>query len=83
MLLQGQSRKRSTVSFSSPRRYSHEDTLSMGVPDAEVASSLRTGVDHLKQSLENGDSSNAGQTPHLSALCRASLPALLWHTCVP
>ena len=60
MRLQGQSRKQSTVSFGSPRRYSHEGVLSMSVPDAEAASSLRVGVDHLKQSLDNGNSSNTG-----------------------
>ena len=60
MLLQGQSRRRNTVSFGSPRRYSHEGSLSMGMPDAEVASSLRSGVDRLKQSLDNGADSDTG-----------------------
>ncbi len=84
MLLQGQSKKRNTVSFSSPRRYSHEGALSMGMPDAEVASSLRSGVDLLKQSLDNGDSSNGdsyhtGLTPQppCSLLCRP--PASICH----
>ena len=61
MLLQGQGRKRNTVSFGSPRRYSHEGALSMGMPDAQVASSLRSGVDLLKQSLDNGASCHTGQ----------------------
>ena len=89
ILLQGQSRKRNSVSFGGPRRNSHEGALSMGLPDAEVASSLRSGVDLLKQSLDNGDSSNGdssntGSTPRpllifVVPACLHYLP-YTWHT---
>ena len=35
----------------------------MGMPDAEAASSLRSGVDLLKETLDNGPSSNGGTHP--------------------
>ena len=62
MCLQGKSRKQQrTVSFSSPRRNSHEGTVSRDLPDAEAASALRSGVVSLKQSLNNAAASNAGE----------------------
>lgn len=72
--MQGYGRRQGSTSLGSAlRRNSHDCSLSMGLPDADAASSLRADVDVLKQTLSNGNSSSAGMrhiraTNHLSKL---------------
>ena len=49
----------------------------MGMPDVEAASSLRSGMDLLKQSPDNGGSSNTGLRP--SGFQAFVVPARLPH----
>lgn len=62
----------------------------MGMPDAEAASSLRSGVDLLKESLDNGSSSNGGthpasavfvaqRYPHLGRSAQRVLLVMIWY----
>ena len=60
--MQGQGRRQGSTSLSSaPRRNSLDCSLSMGLPDADAASSLRADVNILKQTLGNGNSSPTGK----------------------
>ena len=80
--MQGNGRRQGSTSLgSAPRRNSHDCSLSMGLPDADAASSLRADVDVLKQTLGNGNSSSAGvqhihATHHLLKLHHSKLCSL-------